>query len=459
MEKNIYFLGIGGIGMSALARYFLKEGYRVGGYDKTPTPLTAELEKEGAWIHYEDDVTAIPQEFLSREHTVVVYTPAIPASHSEFCHFKQEGFTIEKRSQMLGHISEGKYVMAVAGTHGKTSTTTLLTWLNHRTTGGGSAFLGGISKNFNSNLILGEGDRLVVEADEFDRSFLRLYPNIAIVTSADADHLDIYGTHEAVKQAFSQFIGQIKEGGSLILKHDVELEIINKGIKTYSYSYDTPCDFYAKGMTLSQGGHFIFDIVLPDSAITGCRLGIPGWVNIENCVAAVAAMWCAAKREGKELDHDATRAALDEFTGVRRRFDFYINDEKQVYMDDYAHHPRELSAAISSVKGMFPGRDITVLFQPHLYSRTNDLHAEFAEALSMADRVVLLPIYPARELPMEGVSSQMIQQRVSVPCQIVELENIVDHVAKLETDIVISFGAGDIDTKCESLAKLLSQRA
>lgn len=458
-KKHIYFLGIGGIGMSALARYFLHEGHAVAGYDRTRTALTDELTAEGAAIHYEDDVRLIPAAFLDPAQTIVVYTPAVPQDHSEYSYFRDHGFTIEKRSQMLGHLSEGKYVMAVAGTHGKTTTSTLVAWLNHILTGGGSAFLGGLSKNFGGNLVLGDGRRLAVEADEFDRSFLRLYPDVAVVTSADPDHLDIYGTHEALKEAFAQFIRQIRPDGYLILKQGVDLVVDNSEITVYRYAYDTPCDFYARNVELIGGGHYRYDIVTPSGAIERCTLGIPGWVNIENSVAAVAAVWCAAQFTGEALDPDRLREALSSFSGVKRRFEFYVNTPKQVYMDDYAHHPRELAATLTSVRQMFPGRRITALFQPHLYTRTRDLHTEFAEALSHADEVVLLPIYPAREEPIPGVSSELIARQVTVPCRIVEREALAATVGAMPTDVVISFGAGNIDACCEALAAVLRRKS
>lgn len=458
-RKSVYFLGIGGIGMSALARYFLHEGYRVAGYDRTRTALTDALTAEGAAIHYEDDVQSIPAEFLDPARTVVVYTPAVPQDHGEYTYFREHGFRIEKRSQMLGLLAEGKYVMAVAGTHGKTTTSTLVAWLNRVLTGGGSAFLGGLSKNFDGNLVLGDGKRLAVEADEFDRSFLRLYPDVAVVTSADADHLDIYGTHEAVKEAFAQFIRQIRPDGYLIIKQGLDLTIDNAEITVYRYAYDTPCDFYARNIELIGGGHYRYDVVTPSGVIEGCTLGIPGWVNIENSVAAVASVWCAAQSRGEEPDADRIREALSTFSGVKRRFEFYVNTPKQVYMDDYAHHPRELAATLTSVRKMFPGRRITALFQPHLYTRTRDLHTEFAEALSHADEVVLLPIYPAREEPIEGVTSELIARQVTVPCRIVDRDRLAGTVAAMDTDVVISFGAGNIDACCEALAEVLKRKS
>ncbi|MBQ1225186.1 MAG: UDP-N-acetylmuramate--L-alanine ligase [Alistipes sp.] len=456
MKNRVYFLGIGGIGMSALARYFLHEGWRVAGYDRTATDLTRRLESEGAEIHYEDSVELIPAEFLSKEQTVVIYTPAIPADHSEQRYFREQGFEIRKRSQVLGLLAQGKFVMAVSGTHGKTSTSTLTAWLNHAVSGEGSAFLGGISKNFASNLVLGKGERMVVEADEFDRSFLQLYPNSAVVTSADADHLDIYGTHEKVKEAFSQFIAQIKEGGSLIIKKGVDVAITNDKISVYRYSYDEECDFYARNVELLEGGYYRYDIVTPTGVVEGCTLGIPGWVNIENSVAAVALLWSV---EGDLKDHDALRRALAEFSGVKRRFEFYVNTPKGVYMDDYAHHPRELAATITSVKQMFPSRKVTAIFQPHLYTRTRDLYEEFAEALNEADEVVLLPIYPARELPIEGITTEIIAERVTKPCRIVEREALAESIAEMATDVVVSFGAGNIDACCTALAEVIAKKA
>lgn len=456
---NVYFLGIGGIGMSAIARYFLHEGKRVAGYDRTKTRLTERLEQEGADIHYDDDLSLIPQPFLDKEHTFVIFTPAIPVEHSEFCYFREQGFTIEKRSQILGHLTAGKYVMAVAGTHGKTTTSTLIAWMNHVITGGGSAFLGGISKNFDGNLILGEGERMAVEADEFDRSFLRLNPHTAVVTSVDPDHLDIYGTYEAVKEAFSQFVRQIHKGGNLIIKEGVDIVLDNPDIAVWRYSYDRVCDFYARNVRLQEGGHYLYDIVTPDGVIEDCFLGIPGWVNIENSVAATAALWCAARHEGRELNHDAVRKALRSFEGVKRRFEFYVNTPRQVYMDDYAHHPNELAATITSVKKMFPGRRVTAIFQPHLYTRTRDFYREFAEALSHADEVVLIPIYPAREEPIEGIRSEIIAERVTVPCRIVDREHLAAELEGMDTDVVISFGAGNIDACCEAVAEGLRKKS
>ncbi len=474
--ENVYFLGIGGIGMSALARYFLHDGKRVAGYDRTRTPLTEQLEHEGAQIHYTEDVDAIPQAFRDPAKTVVVYTPAVPGDHAELRYFETHGFEIEKRSRMLGHLSEGRFVMAVAGTHGKTSTTTLIAWLNHVVTGTGSAFLGGVSRNFGSNLVPDGGarcgpkaqrdscavsqslatqdsraprPRLAVEADEFDRSFLTLHPDVAIITSTDADHLDIYETHDALRNAFAQFARQIKPGGSLILKHGIGMTLPD--VEVYRYSYDTPCDFYA--IPAATGS---FDLVTPDGVIRDCRVGVPGWVNVENAVAAVAALWCASKRDGLPFDTERVREGLATFEGVKRRFEFYINTPERVYMDDYAHHPAELRAAITSLRNIFPGRHLTAIFQPHLYTRTRDFYREFAASLSLADEVILLPIYPARELPIEGVTSEMIGEELTVPWSIVPRGAIVDILRSRATrDIVATFGAGDIDTCCQKIYEAL----
>ncbi len=456
---KIYFLGIGGIGMSALARYFLHEGCAVAGYDRTRSSLTDALSGEGAAIHYEDDPSLIPDAFRDAESTMVVYTPAIPADHSEWEWFRRGGFTIEKRSQMLGHLCHDKLVMAVAGTHGKTTTTTLAAWLNHKASGEGSAFLGGISRNFGSNLVLGGGRRLAVEADEYDRSFLRLSPDIAVVTAADADHLDIYGTLEAVHEAFAQFIAQIRPGGALIIKQGVELRFDNPSIGIYRYSLDCGGDFYARNIRPEEEGHCLYDIVTPDGIIADCRLGIPGMVNIENSIAAVAALWCADRRESKPFDHDAVREALATFEGVKRRFELYINTPRQVYVDDYAHHPEELRAAITSLKAMFPGRRLTAVFQPHLFTRTRDLADGFAEALSLADQVVLLPIYPAREQPIEGVVSEIIGDRLTVPWRICMREQLAETLAAMTTDVVATFGAGNIDACCDAVALTLKRKS
>ena len=456
--ENIYFLGIGGIGMSALARYFLHEGYRVAGYDLTATPLTRALESEGALVHYEDDVDLIPSHMRSAENTLVVLTPAIPSDHKEWAWFKEQGFAIEKRSQMLGVLSEGKCVMAVAGTHGKTTTSTLASWLNYAVAGEGSAFLGGISRNFGSNLVLGKGRRLVVEADEYDRSFLRLYPDVAVITATDADHLDIYGTPEAMVEAFGQFASQIKAGGALILKQGVDLAFEASERMLYRYSCDAGGDFHAENITLEEGGYYRYDIVLPDGRVEGCTLGILGKVHIENSIAAVAMLWCAAKIEGKSLDYDKLRKALREFEGVKRRMEVYVNTPEQVYIDDYAHHPEELRATITSLRGIFPGRRLVAVFQPHLYTRTRDFAKEFAEVLSEADKVVMVPIYPARELPIEGVTSELIGRDITAEWELVERDDVAEYLKRENTDVTVTFGAGNIDVICAEVARVITEK-
>lgn len=447
--------------MSALARYFLHQGRRVGGYDRTESHLTRELIEEGAEVHYEDNTELIGEEFRDPSQTTVIYTPAIPASHSELRYFIEGGFEVVKRSQMLGVLTEGKYVMAVAGTHGKSSTSTLTAWLNHSGEGQGCAILGAISKNLGSNLLLGSGERVVVEADEFDRSFLRLRPDVAVITSADADHLDIYGTYEAVREAFAQFVELIKEGGSLILKKGVDIELRNSGIDVWRYSYDQKCDFYVSRSQLLDGGVYRYDITTPDSVIEGCELGVSGWINVENSVAAVASMWCAGRKEGRELNAEAIKAALRSFSGIKRRLEIYYSAPNGFYMDDYAHHPREIEATLSSVREMVGERHITAIFQPHLFTRTRDLYVEFAGALSLADRVILLPIYPAREKPIEGVTSEIIGELIKSreKVQIVDKELISDYLKEIDSDVVITFGAGDIELQCERIAAVVEQKS
>ena len=427
--------------MSALARYFLHEGKQVAGYDRTASELTRALECEGATVTYEDEADTIPEPFRDKADTLVVYTPAIPSDSLQFGFFRDGGFEIVKRSRMLGVMAEGKYLMAVAGTHGKTTTSTMAAWFDREAGGGGSAFLGGISKNFGSNLVLGPGERLVVEADEFDRSFLQLYPDVAVVTAVDADHLDIYGTHEAVKEAFSEFVGQIRPGGALILKQGVELDIRNDRIRVYRYAYDTPCDFYADRIRLEPDGRHTFDLVCPDRVIRDCTPGVPGWVNVETCVPAAAMLWVIAS-----------------FSGVKRRFHFYVNTPKHIYMDDYAHHPNELRAAITSVREMFPARKLTVVFQPHLYTRTRDFYREFAEALSLCDEVLLLPIYPAREEPIEGVASEMLLPLIGCPARVVRKKDLTDVLKSKNPELLVTFGAGDIDRFCTQIAGLFAEK-
>lgn len=459
-KDRIYFVGIGGIGMSALARYFRHEGWRVAGYDRTLSPLTASLQREGIAVHDEDSVDAIPEAFRNPSDTRVIYTPAVPADHAELNWFRDNGFEVLKRSRMLGLLGEGKDVMAVAGTHGKTTTTTMVAHFNAVAAGEGSAFLGGISKNFDSNLVLGGRRRMAVEADEFDRSFLQLHPKEAVITSVDPDHLDIYGTYEAVREAFAQFASQIVPGGTLILKKGVSLPLDRKDIRRYTYHVtDTDADFHAENLSVDAGGYYTFDLVFPDCVIEGCRLGIPGLVNVENCVAAAALVWC----EGF-LSDDKFREAVATFRGVQRRFDFWVNEpanpEGTIYMDDYAHHPAELRAMLTSVRKMFPQRELTVVFQPHLYTRTRDFAPEFSEVLSLADRVLLLPIYPARELPIPGVESEMILRDITASQKkLITKEGLLDQIEALPAGgVLVTAGAGDIDRFCAPVAEIVRRK-
>lgn len=448
--KQVYFIGIGGIGMSAIARYYIHQGVAVAGYDRAESDITLALEREGAEVCYSESESLIPQAFRDAASTLVVYTPAVPTTHAQYQYFLRGGFEIVKRSKILGVLSKDKYVMAVSGTHGKTTTTSMVAHFNRVAAGGGSAFLGGIAKNFQSNLVLGDGDRLAVEADEFDRSFHQLYPDVALVTSCDADHLDIYGTYEAVKEAFSIFVSQVKESGAVVIKEGVELSVDSSRIKVYSYSYDSSSsDFYAKNITPVEGGYYNFDLVSPFGVVENCRVGIPGWINVENAVGAASLLLISGCDEG------LLREAMASFSGVSRRFDLYINRADRVYMDDYAHHPRELTSAITSVRKMFPDRKVTVLFQPHLYSRTADFYREFAAALSLSDEALLLPIYPARELPMEGVNSELIASEMTIEGRIVEKSELLSTIKEMDIDVFVSFGAGDIDAFCDDIAQLL----
>lgn len=446
--KNIYFIGIGGIGMSALARFFKHQGYQVAGYDRTSTPLTATLEAEGVEVHYEDNVALIPKKFRDPKTTRVVYTPAVSNDHTELMWFRIHSFEVVKRSATLGLLCQGKQTMAVAGTHGKSTTSTLVAWLNYcaSTDGSGSAFLGAISKNFHTNMVLGEGARIAVEADEFDRSFLQLSPFAALVTACDPDHLDIYGTQEAFHEAFLQFISQVQ--GPTIVKYGLDLP------HTYTYSLDNPdADYYARNIVLRGNGHYLFDLVLRGGrVIEECTLGIPGLVNVENAVGAVALV------DQMGFDTHRLRVALSDFQGIERRFDFWINTPRAVYVDDYAHHPTELTAFLGSLRSMYPDRHLTVCFQPHLYTRTRDFAAGFSAALSLADRVILLPIYPAREAPIEGVSSEMLLEGISVEKQLCPKADLAQTLKALPTDVVATVGAGDIDLLRKGVYEVIEKK-
>ncbi len=452
-DDRVYFVGIGGIGMSALARFFKSSGYSVAGYDRVRTELCQRLESEGIEIHYEDNVEFIPKLFRDREHTKVVYTPAVPSTHGELQWFRARGFEVIKRAQSLGLLSKGRYTMAVAGTHGKSSTATMVAWLNHvaSTDGTGSAFLGAISKNFGSNAIIGSGDRVVVEADEFDRSFHSLSPQVALITAADPDHLDIYGTEEAFVEAFEIFIEKCSDG--VITRHGLNLSVPSN-IKHFTYSVDSPkADYYARNVTLGEDGLNSFDVVTPGGeVIEGCRLGVPGLINLENAIGAIALV------DQRGFDTERLREALESFRGIERRFDLWYSSPTAVYMDDYAHHPTELNALIESMRQAYAGRHLTVCFQPHLYSRTRDFAQGFADALSLADRVVMLPIYPAREEPIEGVSSEIIADGMRCERYLIEMSELEGLLAKLPTDVVVTAGAGDIDTLRQGVFEVIKAK-
>lgn len=445
--KNVYFIGIGGIGMSAIARYYNVKGYAVSGYDKTPSPLTHALEDEGIGVHYTDDISFIPED---KEETLVVYTPAIPKDMGELVYVQENGYRVIKRSRMLGEIATGQRCMAVAGTHGKTTTSTLVSHLFTDSGEGCSAFLGGISKNYDSNLLTHSNDVIVAEADEFDRSFLQLFPEIAVITSMDADHLDIYGDEAHIVEAFKEFASQVS--GTVIVKHGLDITPKDTKAKIYTYAYDNPeADFYAEPM---ENGRF--NLHYPGGVIEDCVVGIPGWVNIENGVGASAIGLTYG------LDPQKIRKALASFSGVKRRFDMQVNLDGLVYIDDYAHHPNEIAAAISSIKGRYPEYRYTAIFQPHLYTRTRDFADEFAEALSLADRVILLDIYPAREEPIPGVTSEIIFKGITAPEKILmKKEELLEylHGQSLEgRELFITLGAGDIDRLVGPIGKLLTEK-
>ena len=442
MYKHIYFIGIGGIGMSAIARYYNTKGFKVSGYDKTPSPLTEALESEGIEIHYEDNIDFVPK---SVEDTLVVYTPAIPKDMGELVYVQEQGYRVIKRSRMLGEITRGQRCMAVAGTHGKTTTSTLTSHLFTASGAGCSAFLGGISKNYDNNLLIHENDVVVVEADEFDRSFLQLFPEVAVITSMDADHLDIYGDEAHIREAFKAFAGQVS--GTVIAKYglDITPDDTKAQIKTYSFG-NPQADFYAAA--LEQAGHF--DLHYPGGVIKDCVVGIPGWVNIENGVAAAA----IALTYG--IDPQEIKKALASFSGVKRRFDLQVKNDRHIYIDDYAHHPEEISAALSSIRKAYPGMKLTAAFQPHLYTRTRDFADEFAQALSSVDKLILLEIYPAREEPIPGVTSEIIFKNVTAPEKVLlRRDEFMKYMENEEVELFVTLGAGDIDRFVGPIAQLL----
>ena len=454
--KNVYFLGIGGIGMSALARYFKFTGRNVAGYDRTRTALTDALQSEGIDVHYEDDIRKIPSNWSPHE-TLAVFTPAVPDEHSELSWFREKPIGLLKRAKVLGMVCNEKDCIAVAGTHGKTTVSTMAANILNKTEAGCGAFLGGISKNFASNLLLPkEGSPwIVAEADEFDRSFLNLTPHIAVVTSADADHLDVYGKKERMIESFEKFISHIREGGMLIIKRGVAINTEKTAATLYSYSLnDNRADFYTSNLRLSgEGGYYIFDLHTPGEIISNCQLGYPGLINVENAVAASAAAYLAGANAGD------IRSGLEDYLGVIRRFDVRFKNENNVYIDDYAHHPEELNAVINSVKALYPGRKVTGIFQPHLFSRTRDFAYEFALSLDQLDETILVPIYPAREEPIPGVSSELIFNKMRSDKKfLAEKAEVASLLKDHSTDIVLTLGAGDIDSIASDITEVLKSK-
>ena len=447
--RNVYFIGIGGIGMSAIARFCKFKGCSVSGYDRTPSELTRRLEAEGIEVHYDDDCSRIPED---REDTLVVYTPAVPDEFGELAYARDKGYKVIKRSRMLGELTRGESCLAVAGTHGKTTTSTMIAHILTEGGSGCSAFLGGISKNYGTNMLVSDTPVVVAEADEFDRSFLQLHPSTAVITSMDADHLDIYGDLEHVQQAFREFASQVSE--TLILKYGLPIASSDVQAKIFTYHFDNPsADFHSANLRLGDDGHYTYDLVYPGGTLSDIRVGAIGWVNVENSIAAAAVCLC------RGMDAQKVRHALSSFEGVRRRLDVHVNRPGLCYIDDYAHHPAELRSAISSVRQVFPGRKITGVFQPHLYTRTRDFASGFAEALSLLDRLILLDIYPAREEPIEGVSSELIFKDVSCPEKLlVHKSGLMDLLSREELDVLITLGAGDIDRFVPEITGMLEKR-
>ena len=435
--------------MSALARYYKFKGFNVAGYDRTPSELTGQLEAEGISVHYEDRPDLIPSDV---NETLVVYTPAIPADLGELVKAREGGYALLKRSRTLGEIARGQRCLAVAGTHGKTTTSTLTAHILTACGEGCSAFLGGISRNYGTNLLMSKTNTVVAEADEFDRSFLQLYPEIAVITAVDPDHLDIYGDYAHVVEAFKAFASQVS--GTLIAKLGTPIVQADTKARLLSYHYtDSSADFYAGNPHPDQCGYFHYDLHYPGGVIEDVRVGAPGWVNAENSVAAAA----IALSYG--IEPAAVKAAIGTFEGVKRRLEVHVNSPKLSYIDDYAHHPAELASAISSMREIFPGRKLTAIFQPHLYTRTRDFAPEFAQALSKVDKLILLDIYPAREEPIPGVTSEIIFKDVTAPEKVLlKKEELMDYLAKEPLDVLVSFGAGNIDRFIEPITELLKSR-
>lgn len=452
--KAVYFIGAGGIGMSALVRYFLSKGKKVGGYDRTPSELTQKLNEEGASIHYEENITLIPEDFKQPETTLIIYTPAIPANHQELTYFRENGFEIQKRAQVLGMLTRTERGMCVAGTHGKTTTSTMAAHLLHQSHVTCNAFLGGISKNYGTNLLLSDkSDLVVIEADEFDRSFHWLTPYATVITATDSDHLDIYGTHEAYVESFRKYTSLIRPDGFLIIKKGIDLQPdVQPGVTVYTYSNDEG-DFHAENIRIANG-EITFDFISPLGNIADIRLGVPVYINIENGIAAMA----LAQIGGATAEE--IRTAMATFQGVDRRFDFKIKNDHIVLLSDYAHHPAEIRQSVTSIRTLYPDKKITAIFQPHLYTRTRDFYKEFADSLSLLDEVILLDIYPAREQPIPGITNQLIYDnlRPGIEKCLCKKEELIDLLKNKHLEVLITLGAGDIDNYIPQISELLKDR-
>ena len=452
--KAVYFIGAGGIGMSAIARYFLKKGLVVGGYDKTPSDLTRQLEKEGMLIHYEENIDEIPHLCKQKEKCLVIYTPAIPAEHKEFVYFQKNGFEIQKRAQVLGTLTQAHKGLCVAGTHGKTTTSTMCAHIMHQSHLDCNAFLGGISKNYGTNYILSDSDYVVIEADEFDRSFHWLRPWMSVITSTDPDHLDIYGTKEAYLESFRHYTELIQPEGALIIHRGLEMkQHVQQGVRLYDYSL-TEGDFHAENIRIDNG-EITFDFISPIESIKNVQLGQPVPINIENGIAAMA----MAQLNGCTADE--LKYGMKTYGGVDRRFDFKIKTDKLVFLSDYAHHPKEIYQSAKSIRELYKDKHITAIFQPHLYTRTRDFYKDFAEALSLLDEVVLTEIYPARELPIEGVTSQLIYDNLKegVKKEMIHKDDVLHFVKTHDFEVLIVLGAGDLDNQVPQITKLLNSKS
>lgn len=452
--KAVYFVGAGGIGMSAIARYFINRGLVVAGYDKTPSALTLQLEKEGMLIHYEEDIDQIPQACRDKEHCLVIYTPAIPSEHAELQFFRNGGFDIQKRAQVLGTLTKSLKGLCFAGTHGKTTTSTMCAHIMHQSSADCNAFLGGISKNYGTNYILSnESPYVVIEADEFDRSFHWLSPWMSVITATDPDHLDIYGTKEAYLESFRHYTTLIQPGGALIIHTGLEVKPeVQEGVRVYTYS-KTEGDFHAENIRI-ENGEITFDFISPIENVKNVELGQPVPINIDNGIASMA----MAQLNGCTADE--LRYGMKTYRGVDRRFDFRIRNDKHVLLSDYAHHPKEIFESARSMREVYKNRHITAIFQPHLYTRTRDFYKEFADALSQLDEVILCDIYPARELPIEGVTSALIYEnlRPGIEKSMIHKEDVVDLVKNRDFDVLIILGAGDLDNYMAELAEIIKSK-